>query len=245
MIMEKEITSKNNALIKDLAKLTIKKYRKEQNLVLVEGERFVSDLVARGVEIKYLLYREKPAFAEKLYAEQILCSEEVLNCLTQTVNSSQIVGVVRLTAKPFRLPKTQFLVLDRVADPGNLGTIIRTALALGYKDIYMFNCVDWTNDKVLRSTMGTIADVNLFEATMEDLQKLRGFTIYNADMHGVDIDSVEKPNGIFGIILGNEANGASEKIASLASQNISIKMQNAVESLNVAIAGAIIMSKLI
>ncbi len=243
--MEKEITSKNNALIKDLAKLTIKKYRKERNLVLVEGERFVSDLVARGVEIKYLLYREKPAFAEKLDAEQILCSEEVLNCLTQTVNSSQIVGVVRLTAKPFRLPKSQFLVLDRVADPGNLGTIIRTALALGYKDIYMFNCVDWTNDKVLRSTMGTIADVNLFEVTMEDLQKLRGLTIYNADMNGVNIDSVEKPNGIFGIILGNEANGAREEIASLASQNISIKMQNAVESLNVAIAGAIIMSKLI
>lgn len=243
--MEKEITSKNNALIKDLAKLTIKKYRKERNLVLVEGERFVGDLVARGVEIKYLLYREKPAFAEKLDAEQILCSEEVLNCLTQTVNSSQIVGVVRLTAKPFRLPNSQFLVLDRVADPGNLGTIIRTALALGYKDIYLFNCVDWTNDKVLRSTMGTIADVNLFEVTMEDLQKLRGLTIYNADMNGVDIDSVEKPNGIFGIILGNEANGASEEIASLASQNISIKMQNAVESLNVAIAGAIIMSKLI
>lgn len=243
--MEKEITSKNNALIKDLAKLTIKKYRKEQNLVLVEGERFVGDLVARGVEIKYLLYREKPAFAEKLDAEQILCSEEVLNCLTQTVNSSQIVGVVRLTAKPFRLPKSQFLVLDRVADPGNLGTIIRTALALGYKDIYMFNCVDWTNDKVLRSTMGTIADVNLFEVTMEDLQKLRGLTIYNADMNGVDIDSIKKPKGIFGIILGNEANGASAEIASLASQNISIKMQNAVESLNVAIAGAIIMSKLI
>lgn len=243
--MEKEITSKNNALIKDLAKLTIKKYRKEQNLVLVEGERFISDLIARGVQIKYLLYRQKPAFAQNLDIEQILCSEEVLNCLTQTVNSSQIVGVARLTAKTFRLPESRFLILDRVADPGNLGTIIRTALALGYKDIYMYNCVDWTNDKVLRSTMGTIADVNLFETSINDLQRLKRFKIFNADTNGTDIDNITKPNGVFGIILGNEANGASEEISSLASKNVSIKMQNAVESLNVAIAGAIVMSKLI
>ena len=243
--MEKEITSKNNALIKDLAKLTLKKYRNQFGLMLVEGERFICDLIKRNVNFKYILYEKKPAFADLLNCTQIKCSAEVLKTLSQTVNSSNIIGVVHLGKREFSLPSSNFLVLDRVSDPGNLGTIIRTALAFDFKDIYLYNCVDWSNDKVLRSSMGTIADINLYECNIENLESLKKFDIFCADMHGVNIENIAKPNKIFGIILGNEANGVSKEISNLSSKTISIKMHNNVESLNVAIAGAIIMSKLV
>ena len=241
--MYKEITSKSNPLIKEITKLKMKKNR--DSIFLIEGERFVYEAHKRGVLFRSLLFVEPPSFIDEINTECIQINAEIAQSLSSTVNSSGVFAVIEYTSKSVALPNTNFLILDKVSDPGNLGTIIRTALAFGFKNIYLYNCVDWKNDKVLRSTMGTIFDVNLYECDLNDLQKLSNYTLLKADMGGVDINSYQKPNGILGLILGNEANGISQEIDNLSNFAVSINMQNEVESLNVSIAGAILMNKLV
>lgn len=242
--MAKQITSRLNPLVKELVKLKKSAERAKTGLVLIEGERFVREMASRNVEFAYLFYVERPPFAEEISGEHIECSAEVIEALSQTVTPSKVVGVVRLPRREFRAPTGNFLVLDRVADPGNLGTIVRTALAFDFREIYLYNCVDWTNDKVLRSTMGTIADVCLYECSQDDLRALQGLEIFGAIMSGENLESVSRKESKVGIALGNEANGLSDEILELCSRSVAIPMKNGVESLNVAVAGAIIMNKL-
>ena len=241
--MAKQITSRSNPLIKELARLKTRVARKESGLALIEGERFVCEMASRGIEFAYLLYVERPAVADEIKAEEIECTREVIEVLSQTVSPSLVVGVVRLEKCDFMLPKGNFLVLDRIQDPGNLGTIVRTALAFDFRDIYMYNCVDWTNDKVLRSTMGTIADVRLYECDLSALERLKGYPLFGADMDGEKLEDVHS-DGIVGVALGNEANGLGTEVLSLCNRSVAIPMKNGVESLNVAVAGAIIMNKM-
>lgn len=242
--MAKQITSRANPLIKELSKLKNRAEREKTGLVIIEGERFVREMASRKVEFKYLLYVNRPDFADEIKAEYIECRREVLEVLSQTVTPSLVLGVVRLPRKAFAMPSSDFLILDRVADPGNLGTIIRTALAFDFRNIYLYNCVDWSNDKVLRSTMGMIADVNLYECSLNDLQNLSDFPIYAGIMNGEDLQNIKREQKIVGVALGNEANGLSNELLQLCSQYVAIPMKNGVESLNVAVAGAIIMNKL-
>ena len=235
-----EILSKNNPLIKDLAKLKQKKYRTERNKMLVEGERAIKELIARNAEIDYIFYADSPLSSTQ---NQIKCSEIVLRELSQTVSPSNYVAVVSIPNMVFKPPSTSFLVLENVLDPGNMGTLIRTSLAFDFRTIYLVNCVDPTNDKVLRSCMGNFWDVNLIECSIDDIESLsKKYPLVVADMGGEKLENTPKLNSIFGIVLGNEANGVSEKMRSLASHVVSISMKNNVESLNVAVAGAIIMN---
>ena len=238
--MVKEITSKNNPLIKDIAKLKLKKYR--QDCFLIEGERFVLEALKRGVTIRYLLCKEPFESIKDFKGECIKINDEIAEFLSETVNPSGVFAVVEYKEKNFATPNGNFLILDKISDPGNLGTIIRTALAFNFKDIYLFDCVDWRNDKVLRSTMGTIFDVNLYNCTLPQILSLKPYKILKADMLGLDFRTCEAEE-LLGLLLGNEANGISAELEQISGEKVSIPMQNAVESLNVAIAAAILMSK--
>ena len=244
--MEREITATSNELVKTLIKLKQKKYRDLLNKVLIEGERFVTEMAERGADFEYILYSADFEGVESIDANcpKIKCSTAVMETLSQTVTPAGVIAVVRVGRRKFALPSSNFLILDRVQDPGNLGTIIRTALAFGFRDIYLFDCVDYLNDKVLRSTMGTIADVRIYNCSLNDLESLKKFEIFVADMQGENINKISVTNDICGLVLGNEANGVSPEIAILASKTVAIPMENDVESLNVAIAGGIIMNKL-
>ena len=239
--MEKIITSKNNPLIKDIAKLKLKKNR--QDTFLIEGERFVFEALKRNITIKYLLYVEPPIFLKDFKGELIKISMEIAVHLSDTVNTSGVFAVVEYKEKQFTKPQGNFLILDKIADPGNLGTIIRTALAFNYKDIYLIDCVDWRNDKVLRSTMGTIFDVNLFNCNINDIMPLKQYKILKAEMNGTNFNKITYNKEQLGLLLGNEANGISQEISKISNESVSIPMQNSVESLNVSVAGAILMSK--
>ncbi len=241
--MIREISSKSNEYIRDLIKLKNKK-----NLgttFLIEGERFVFEAVLRGVEIESLLFVAEPNFIDVMQYDCIKISPEIAKALSSTVSPSGVFAVVNFSCGSFQLPCGDFLILDRVSDPGNLGTIIRSALAFGFRQIYMLNCVDWRNDKVLRSTMGTIFDVELYEISLQELKKLcSGFEVYKADMVGKNVFEFVRGANILGLALGNEACGISRELDELISASLSIPMRGNVESLNVAVAGAILMSKL-
>jgi len=234
------IQSKNNPLIKELTKLKQKKYRKLLGQMMVEGERNVKELVSRHADILYIFYKEVPL---KVECKQIQCDGEVLAALSQTVTTPDYIAVVKIPSMVFKPPSTNFLVLENVADPGNLGTLIRTALAFDFKTIYMINCVDATNDKVVRASMGNFWDVDLVECNLSQIEELsKKFNLIVADMAGQSLENVRCDKKPFGIVLGNEANGVSEKMKALAKLKVAVRMKNNVESLNVAVAGAIIMN---
>lgn len=240
--MTKEITSKSNDFIKYLLKLKQKRHCSDE--ILIEGERFVNEAVKRGIKIKTLLYTEAPKFIHLVKAQSYQISPQVAKALSSTVTPSGIFALINYNASAFGMPRGDFLVLDHISDPGNLGTIIRTALAFGFKDIYLYQCADWRNPKVLRSTMGTIFDVRLYEIGYAEIIELAKLPLFKADIIGTNINTFTRNLDILGIILGNEANGISEDVDTLIKSSLSIPMKNAVESLNVAIAGAILMSKL-
>ncbi len=242
--MIREISSKSNDFIKSVVKLKQKKNR--DGLFLIEGERFVFEAIKRKVKIDTILFVNAPEYlGECGEIDCVQISPAIAQMLSSTVSPSGVFAVVEYDSAQFCLPRGDFLVLDRIADPGNLGTIIRSALAFGFRDIYMLSCVDWRNDKVLRATMGTIFDVNLYQIGSDEVRILSTkFSLLTADMRGTNIFEFERGSGILGLVLGNEANGVSPEVKEIVSAAVSVPMQNDVESLNVAVAGAVLMSKL-
>lgn len=235
----KEIISKDNQQIKIWAKLKQKKFIEQTNQVLLEGVKLINEAEERGVKFS--------AICTNFYTdEEFDChvyklSQQAFSVLSDTQNSQGIIAVANITKHQFTLPKGNFLVLDGINDPGNLGTIIRTAVACGFTEIYTINSVDYRNEKVLRATMGTVFDCKIMQIKSDELKQLSNFPLICADMSGQDVFKMEKPKKPFGIVMGNEAQGTSEETKSLCSLSVSLPMENKVESLNVAVACGILM----
>ena len=142
----------------------------------------------------------------------------------------------------------KLLVLDNLRDPGNLGTIIRTAEAAGMSGILLSEgCVDITNPKVVRSTMGAIFRVPFVrcEVLADELLRLKesyyGFTVYATALNGSVVFTENKYYGRCAIVIGNESNGVSPEVLAASDKKIRIPMAGKVESLNAAVAAAIVM----
>lgn len=247
---EQIITSKNNHFIKELSKLTNKKYRYKLGLVILEGKKIINECLIRNKDIKFLIVLD--AFKDKYQdiinklnqsnCKTYIVPKQIFEQLSNTVNSQGIIAVTEFIEKKFELPKTNFLILDNISDPGNLGTIIRTAMACGFEYIYTYNCVDEYNDKVLRSTMGTIFDCNIIKVAFENIKQLsEQFSLLVAEMNSLNIFNCEIKNEITGIVIGNEGNGVSKEVFDLSSLKVSLPMLNNVESLNASVACAVLM----
>ena len=244
---EQIITSKSNSLIKEFAKLKNKKYRLKSNLVILEGKRIISDAISRGINLKALFILDDvkdkylPLFKD-VECNLFITSKPAYENLSDTVNSQGVIAIAEISNNSFDIPKTNFLVLDNISDPGNMGTIIRTAVACGFNYIYTFNCVDVFNEKVLRSTMGTIFDAKIINVDLSQISVLaESFEVFAADMNGKDVFTHKIQSPIFGIVMGNEGNGLTTQIKNLCKKIVSLPMQNGVESLNVSVACAVLM----
>ena len=242
------ITSLQNPQIKAINKLKTKKIRNETGLGVIEGERIIKDAITQNINFETIVVLDSLENKFKELVEKSKCKsllvvpKTVFDTISNTETSQGILAVVKIKTKPFYLPKGQFLVLDHIQDPGNLGTIIRTAVALGYNDIFLFGCVDFRNDKVLRASMGTIFKANLCVLNEENLNILsKKSDLLLADAKGKPLSSFEKTSNGFGIVLCNEGNGPSKEIKQITTKFVAIEMSNSVESLNVSIAGAILM----
>ncbi len=257
--MREAITSTKNPRIKELRKLKEKKYRTAANVFLIEGLRFVQEALRQHAVIKTILVAEESmlkdleqssdAFAD---CEILVVSKEVLEDLSATVSPQGIMACVELPAPKssdeFFSEAGLWFYLDEIRDPGNLGTIIRSAHAFDVDGLILSKgCADPYQDKVLRSTMGSIFRVPLLTEQepllLEQLQQ-KGTSLYLTDLQDAGTLASLKPAENSVIVIGNEARGVCEAIKALPHQNIVIPMPGGAESLNAAVAASLIMYEL-
>ncbi len=237
--------TKNQAkLIKSLDE---KKNRLETGLFLVEGEKSVSELLDSDFEIDLVLttteffdkYGEK--IREKSKSYEIVNQSELEKVGTFTTNNAALAVVKQ---KKILEPKNDseiFLALDEIKDPGNLGTIIRIADWYGIKNIIASkNTVDFYNPKVITATKGSFTRVKIFYTDLNDFLLKTKLPIFGAFLNGKNIHETKFPkSGI--LVMGNESNGISRELEKNINQRITIPSFGKAESLNVAIATAIIL----
>lgn len=239
------IKSLTNEKIKRLSKLQDKKTRYLENAFLVEGYHLVEEANKLGL-LKTIISTHINVL-NQYDCEKIFVDEVIIKKLSTTQNPQNILGVVRMFEKPFS-NINKYILLDGVNDPGNLGTIIRTSLALGINNIYMCNnTVDLYNEKVIRATQGAIFKANIKRTSLEEaFKELREKDIkivsssLDTNIYLNNLPTVKN----FCLVVGNEANGISDYSKEHADFLVKIPMENDMESLNVAIASAILLYKL-
>lgn len=235
------ITSLTNAKVMETAKLNDKKYRKSSGRYVIEGERLVADAFKYGAKIVEVFVKE--SVANKFnYENQIVVVDKVFEKLSDTVNSQGILAVAEKPTEDDLTPTGNCLVLDGLQDPGNVGTLLRTAVACGFTDVYAVNSVDMYSPKVLRSAMSAHMCVKLhvFDNLEQVYTLLKDVQIVVADMDGENVFDAKFGKHV-ALVVGNEGNGISQISKDNADLVVSLPMENNFESLNAAVAGSVIM----
>ncbi|SUY46989.1 rRNA methylase [Clostridium putrefaciens] len=251
------IESKNNPLIKEVKKLHEKKYRLLMGKFIVEGLRFVGEALTQGDLVDSL-------FISRSYVDKynhlldnnlingkniFIVEDNIFKSLCYTESPQGIISVCNITKEKINITDGFYILVDKVQDPGNLGTIIRSAHASGAKAVILTKgTVDLYNSKVLRSTMGSIFYIPIIEDDkFEYINSLKdkGFKFLvsslDTDKNFYDIDLTKN----LVICVGNEGNGISEEIYKLSDIKAKIPMPGGAESLNVSIAASIMMFEVI
>lgn len=241
------ITSLKNPKVTAWKALKDRKGRRESGCFLVEGRKMVEEALASSFDVETVLVQEGMELPDGLTMPVYELPAHVLAAVCDTKTPQGIAAVVRMKEQS-ALGK-HIVVLDGVQDPGNVGTIIRTADAAGLDGVLLSTqCADVFSPKVLRATMGSIFRMNL--RTTDDLPgeltKLRekGYSILSSQLDGTPFYEREKVAEQFALIIGNEGNGVSEQVQQTATHRVRLPMRGGAESLNAAIAAAIMMYEL-
>lgn len=234
------ITSINNEYIKEISKLNEKKYRDKSNKYLIEGLHLVTEALKYDI-IDTIIIRED--FSYETNIKHIIVSNEVMKKLSDNPSIPKIMAVVN--KKESTIKGNKILLLDRLQDPGNLGTIIRSAVAFNFDTIILSNdTVDLYNSKVLRSTQGMLFNINILRQDLTNVineLKNNNYTIYGTKVdNGNDVKKINNTNK-FALIIGNEGTGISDNILKQCDKYLYIKMNNNCESLNAGVAASILM----
>jgi len=250
--MQKEITSADNAKIKHLKKLGMKKYRDKDNEFVVENAVLIDDAVAAGYYPKQIFVTEAWIEKNERTWNNILdrsgietfyaINEKINRVFSELETPSGIVALYDKLDKPIDY-KTPIAYLNGISDPGNLGTILRSALAFGFSDIVLDeNCADLYNPKTIQAAKESIFKLNIErdedQKIFKKIRKIMPVFATQVD-EGEDVKSfLTKDN--FCIVLGSESHGVDPAILKQADGYVRIKMSDQIESLNVAAAAAII-----
>ena len=230
------ITSSQNNLIKEIKKLKL-----NRDFLFLDSPKAINEAINSNFEIKHIIIEDGKQEKFKNYNfNTVVVSSEVFKGLCSTVTSQGACAIVKVNKRQFKPPSSNYLVLDNVQDPGNVGTLIRSALAFGFNEIYLLDCASITNEKVARSTMGAMFKVKLYEMSkMEFLNVFKNKNLICGDMNGKKL-SQTKLDFPIGVVVGNEGNGISNEIMALG-ESVAIEMENGVESLNAGVAGSVLM----
>lgn len=236
-----EITSLTNAKVKQWVKYHEKKYRDQDQVFLIEGEHLIQEahrfnLIQYIIKLKdydietydYLVYEVTP---------------EIMKKISQNVSGNKVMALCTMKKQSNEL-KNNVLMLDDVQDPGNLGMIIRSAIAFGYHDLILSNkSVDLYNDKVIRSTQGALFQMNIIKADLvQEIKKRQqeGYFVYGTALKNAKgLKQIQKQEKHI-LVFGHEGKGISKEVLALCDAYIFVEMAN-FESLNVAAAASICM----
>ena len=239
------ITSTQNRYVKQVRSLRDKKFREKSGLFVVEGGNIFKDM-PEGVSVEYILAtEERLEEIQKLVFSTRACvyvvSESVMKTLSDTVTPYGIVAVLKKPQVEFCMPKGNALLLDGVSDPGNMGTIIRTASARGFEDIYLLDCVDVYSPKVVRATLGGLFKVRLCEIDENQaISLLQNLNSAVLDFGGEDLTEARIESPVL-IVTGSEAHGVRDSVLENSKRILTLPMKNGIESLNAAVATAVAM----
>lgn len=240
----REIESLSHPLVKRLVRLREDRAaRLESGTVLIQGRKVVAE-VGSGRAVRLLLVSGERLVPKGLMAQElIITSDAVIQKVAGVQSAEGIVAEVQMPVAVTLQGMHRVVVLDGVADPGNLGTLLRTALALGWQGAYLLeSCCDPYNDKALRAAMGATFRLPLRLGTADELALLakeEGWQLLAADLKGVAPEAMDRRQKV-ALILGSEAHGVSQACQRMA-QPVALPMPGLMESLNVSIAGAILM----
>lgn len=258
-----KITSKDNPNIKLYVKLaSSKKHRKENGLFTLEGVRLIGDAVKENAELHSVFVTE--SYVKKLSqqgealnfpdsAGVFEITDEIGNKMSSTDSAQGVFAICRCLEKSAfcDIVKSggRYLLLHSIQDPGNLGTIIRTADAVGVEAVFLADCCDLYNPKVVRSTMGSLFRLDISEIKFDEDFPLfgeRGVPSFAAVIDS-DAESLTECDFSKGgvILIGNEGNGLPCEVSAMCTKRLTIKMQGNVNSLNAAMAAGIIMWELV
>lgn len=246
--MIKRIESLQNNRVKQWKKLQSRKEREKTGLFLIEGLHLIQEalkyrtiikeiIVREGVEMSTIDVHDTPVFE---------VPKEIIDTITDTEAPQGIVAVCEM-AQPFELnfSGAKLLLIDNVQDPGNLGTMIRTADAAGMTAVIVGDgCVDLYNGKVIRSTQGSLFHIPLIKGNLKDwIVRLKE---KNIRVFGTAIEAAQNykeipPHSSFALLVGNEGNGVNPKLLVQTDENLYIPIYGKAESLNVSIATAILL----
>ncbi len=249
------IESSDNRRLKLIRKLSSRKFRDKEKKYVIEGINLVREAVERKIDIEFILSSEdyNDEFISSIENEYTVCvtSSDMFNDIADAESGVGILAVVNRAGDSFDFESvlssdSNILVLDRLQDPGNIGTIIRTAAAAGYALIIAVKgTADIYSSKVLRATAGTIFEVPVIYtdniSKMTDRIKNSGRRIVATAPEGASNYYDEDLSKGIALVIGNEGNGISEELMNLSDVKVTIPMRGNTESLNAAISAAILM----
>ena len=240
------ITSLKNPRVLAWRSLRDKKGREEQHAFLVEGVRMVREALSSGLNVQTVLLREDLEGSFDLPSGIPVCilSDRVFQSVCDTKTPQGVAAVLNTEVRP--ASGSRLLALDGVQDPGNVGTIIRTADAAGFDGVlFSRECADLFSPKVLRATMGSIFRLgfsfppSLPEALTE--LKKKGFSVLSSQLDGEPFFNRGDVASSFVLVIGNEGNGVSAEVKAVATHRLCLPMRGGAESLNAAVAAGIMM----
>lgn len=232
------ITSLENNQVKLWTKLQMKKYRDLYHFFLVEEKHLIQEAIKANV-LETLIIRE--GVKNEFIKEPILVSEAVMKKISTHVSLNDYVGICRIKEKDIN-SFNSLIVLENIQDPGNMGTIIRTAYCLGYDGLLISNdCVDIYNEKVIASSQGAIFRLPIIRKDIKEIYQVlknNNVKLYATSLQDAQELSTIVPSNKYALVMGNEGNGLSKYCKDNADLKIKIEMSN-FDSLNVAVATGI------
>lgn len=248
----KEILSTKNTMIREFKKLHKKKHRDEQRQYIIEGFHLIEEAVKANASVCWILFNQRGQLewsdwlAEQPEDKLIFVSEEVLGSLSDLPTPQGMVAIVEMPEEKEAQFSGSWLLLDNVQDPGNVGTMIRTADAAGLSGVVLGEgSSDIYSTKVLRAMQGSNYHLPVIRQSLIDV--VAKFKKANSPIYGTELNpeavsyKALTPVDQYALIMGNEGQGVSSDLLKLTDQNIYIPIKGSAESLNVAIAAGILM----
>lgn len=240
-----KITSVNNELVKETAKLLQRKYRDESGLFLLEGDKCIEEALESGLKIERVFKLE----GYEKFAEGIETTEAVLSKISSTSTPPKAVAVAKKQVMEWSSDYRKVVLLEDIKDAGNLGTILRTSAAFGIDAVILYgDTVDLYNPKCVRSSVGNLWKIPVFNINsisnlqewFEDYERVATLPKSEKSVWLSEYEAPEK----FVVMFGTESSGLSEELKNFATKNLTIEMDSKVESLNLSISAGVILYEL-